>query len=261
MELPSELEDELRRFRAGEVYMPDYDPESVGWLRVIAPIVSTAVADLRNQRERLDRFSLPLLRGYDTSERGDDPAERGYASPVGGDVSPEVRTSPARTARLFLNQLRSDFRLVAYPGIDLPGIDLRLHTDRGWAKALKDNGILDEKGIRDSSVAILAVGHYLASDPTEQLRLESFLEYWTGAVDSPNEMEWWFELTLGEVVGPIVHLALSQTGQVSRPGQLPRWASEVGGDWCRGFLNAGAQELQPAHQQVPQPLEIEAPYA
>jgi hypothetical protein len=259
MELPSELEDELRRFRAGEVYMPDYNPESVGWLRVIVPIVLTAVADLRNQRERLDRFSLPLLRGYDTSERGDDPAERGYAGPVGGDVSPEVRTSPARTARLFLNQLRSDFRLVAYPNINLPDIDGLLHNDPDWAKALKENGILDEDGIRDSSVAVLAVGQYLASDPREQLRLESLLGHWTRAVESPNEMEW-FESTLGPVVGPIVQLSLSQTSDIPPPSRLPGWASEVGADWCRELLNAGARELQPAPQEVPQPLYIEAPY-
>jgi hypothetical protein len=255
MELPSDLEDELPRFRAGEVYMPSDDPDSVGWLRVIAPIVSTAVADLKNQRERLDRFSLPLLRGYDTSGGGDDTPERGYASPVGGDASPEVRTSPARTAQLFLNQLRSDFRLVAYPHIDLPRIDELMHNDPDWAKALEENGILDENGIRDSSVAILAVGRYLASDPTEQLRLENLLEYWTPAVEDPGTMEW-FESTLGPVVGPIVHLALSQTSQIPTPDQLPGWASEVGDDWCREFLNAGAQELQPAHQQVPQPQQI-----
>ena len=252
MELPSELEDELPRFRRGEVYTPSFEPDSEGWLRVIVPIVSTAVADLKNQRERLDRFSLPLLRGYDTPERG-------YAGPVGGDAGPEVRTSPTRTARLFLNQLRSDFRLVAYPNINLPDIDGLLHNRPDWAKALEENGILDENGIRDSSVAILAVGQYLASDPTEQLRLESLLEHWTRAVESPNEMEW-FESTLGPVVGPIVQLSLGQTSNIPPPGRLPGWASEVGADWCRRFLNAGAQELQPAHQKVPQPLYIEAPY-
>lgn len=228
---PSTLEDQVRRFRAGEVYEPSDDPHSVGWLRVIAPVVSVAADELENQRQRLDHFSLPFLPGAAT---------------------PKVRASPARTARLFLNQLRSDFRLVAYPNIDLASIDRWRQTDE-WASALAANGITNR------SVAILAVGHYLASDPTRGVRLESLLKPWTGAAEDSDRMEW-FESTLGPVVGPIVHLALSQTGQISRPNQLPGWASEVGDDWCQEFLNAGAQELHRAHQQVPQPLPINLTY-
>jgi hypothetical protein len=209
------LDAQVRRFRAGEVYTPSNDTDSVSWLRVMGPILSMAAADLDNQLDRLDDFSLPLW-----------PA-----------TTP--RTSPARTAQLFLSQLRSDFRRVAAPSVDLADVELQRQTHQ-WVTAL------EKHGIKNRPVAILAVGQYLALDQTEDVDLEVALKPWLGAADHSDKMEW-FETTFGPVVGPLVHLALSRTPEA--PQQLPRWASKVGDDWCHQFLTAGAQELRRAHQQ------------
>jgi hypothetical protein len=230
---PSELQAEVRQFRAGETYEPSYDPAEVGWLRVIAPVVSVAADDLENQRERLDQFSLPILPRTAISDEGEDRL-----------ATRAVRTSPARTARLFLNQLRSDYRRVAFPNIHLDDIEEQRKSPE-WASALK------AQGIPNRSVAVLAVGQYLASDQTQDAGLETVLKPWLAAAEDPDNVEG-FESTFGTVVGPLVLVAVYQT---LAPDQVPGWADQVGEDWGRQFIIAGAQELRRA-QQVPDYIEV-----
>lgn len=231
---PDELEAEVRRFRAGETYEPSYDPAEPGWLRLIAPVVSVAADDLENQRERLDQFSLPILPRTAISDQGDNRL-----------ATRAVRTSPARTARLFLNQLRSDYRRVAFPNIHLDDIEEQRKTDE-WENALK------AEHIPNRSVAILAVGQYLASDPAQDASLETVLKPWLATAEDPNNADG-YESTFGSVVGPLVHLALRQTLE---PDGLPGWAEEIDRDWCILFLRAGAQELSPAQQRARQDREV-----
>jgi hypothetical protein len=247
----SELDAAVSRFRAGEVYEPSSNPDSDGWQHVMAPLMSMAAADLENQLERLDEFSLPLL------------------PPISPDFETlPARTHPARTAQVFLSQLRSDFRCVAGPHIDLVDVEKLRHT-REWEAAL------EARNIKNRSVAVLAVGRYLDFGHTQDDLVNS-LKPWLDAADNSQEMEW-FETDLGPVVGPLVHLALQisyasqelpppwavKAGedwgrhfvdlalQISDASQeLPLWASHVGEDWGRHFLRAGALELLPAARYI-----------
>ncbi|ORX17194.1 hypothetical protein AWC31_17855 [Mycolicibacterium wolinskyi] len=203
--------------RAGKVWTPSSTYDPVLWWRVLASIVSMAAADMDNQTDRLDRVSMPLLRTYRS----------------------DVRANAARSAQRFLSQLRSDYRRVALPSVDLVDVERERQSEE-LAKALEG------AGINNCSVAILAVGQYLASDRSADLA--TALKPWISAEDHSDEMSW-FENMFGPVVGPVVHLALSSAPD--EPKELPKWAGEVGDEWCGQFLRAGAQELRSDQRQVP----------
>lgn len=196
--------------RAGRVYSPRIDDSVQSWWRVIASVVSMAAANMDNQVDRLDRFSLPLL-----------PVDR-----------PDMRANAARTAQLFLSQLRSDYRRVAVPGVELTDVEER-RQQADWAARL------EEAGIKNCSVAILAVGQYLDSDRTAYIG--TALKPWISPEDHSDEVAR-FENTFGPVVGPVVLLALSEAHD--EPQHLPSWAADTGDDWSVDFIKAGAEELR-----------------
>lgn len=205
------LDAQVGRMRAGSVHAPSSN-DSVSWWPVLASIVSMAAAEMDNQTDRLNRFSMPLL-----------PTD-----------SSDVRANAAGSAQRFLSQLRSDYRRVALPRVDLAEVE-QLRQWELWA------GRLTDANIKNCSVAILAVGQHLASDRSSDLA--TALKPWIAAEDYSDEVSW-YENTLGPVVGPVVHLALSGTFE---PQSLPKWSGEVGEDWCSQFLKAGAHELRDAH--------------
>lgn len=208
------LDTQVRRLRAGNVHAPSGD-DSASWWPVLASIVSMAAAEINNQTDRLDRFSLPLL-------------------PTG---SSDVRANATGSAQRFLGQLRSDYRRVALPEVNLAEVE-RLRQWDTWSAELESHEI------DNCSVAILAVGQYLASDRSSDLI--TVLRPWISANDSSSET-WWFENSFGSVIGPIVQLALSGADE---PKELPKWAGEVGNEWCEQFLKTGAEELRADQQPV-----------
>jgi len=210
---------QIRRLRAGEVYPPSDDPGSAAWQRVMVPIMSMAAEALANQTERLDRFSLPLLPPH----------------------TPDVRASATRAAQLFMRQLRSDYRRVASPRIDLVDVE-HWRRSKAWDMAL------DKADVKNHSVGILAVGRYLASDRTADLA--TALKLWIAAEEHPGGTAS-YVASFGPVVGPVVQLALSENPDAG-PEQLPSWASTVGDEWCTEFLKAAARELRPLPVQAPQ---------
>ena len=235
---PSALPEQVQRFRAGKAYTPSNNPDSAGWLRLILPVLATAAADLANQFDRIDRFSLPLL---PTTE-------------------PVDRASPEATAKRFLSQLRSDFRRVAFPGLDLAEVEERRLETR-WASALS------ARGIGNRSVAVLAVGQYLAFDEPVHFDLEAHLQPW---LDEADRIETgWFETTFGPVIGALVQRALRPTvGQLlpspprtvapsGRPtirlAHLPEWAHRLDIEWSYRFVSAGAQQLTRSSTQRKRP--------
>ncbi|MCW2691224.1 MAG: hypothetical protein JWR37_6114 [Mycobacterium sp.] len=212
----STLDAQVRRMRAGIVYAPSSD-DSVSWWPVLASIVSMAAAEMDNQTDRLNRFSMPLL-------------------PTNG---PDVRANAAGSAQRFLSQLRSDYRRVALPRVNLVDVE-RQRQSQEWSTEL------EKAGIHNCSVAILVVGQYLASDRSADLA--DALKPWIFAEDHPDDMSW-FENAFGPVIGPVVHLALSAAPD--EPKELPKWAGEVGEPWCSAFLKAGAHELRSDQRRVP----------
>ena len=169
-----------------------------------------------NQESRLNRFSMPLLA---TSSEG-------------------VRANATGSAQRFLGQLRADYRRVALPRVDLAVVEEMRQLD-AWAARLA------QAGVANCSVAILAVGKYLASDRSEDL--VSVLKAWISADNYTPDLAW-FENAFGPVVGPVVQLALDVS---DGPLPLPGWADEVGEKWCKQFLTAGANELRTDKQAVP----------
>ncbi|EPQ80832.1 hypothetical protein MMEU_1357 [Mycobacterium marinum str. Europe] len=112
---------------------------------------------------------------------------------------------------------------------------------RNWGKWADE---LKKANINNCSVAILAVGQYLASDRSGNLWIA--LDPWISDTDFSNEM-WWYVSMFGEVIGPVVQLALNGTDELD---ELPKWAGEVGDEWCKRFLKAGAHELRSDEQPV-----------
>jgi hypothetical protein len=208
------LDAQVRRMRAGTVYAPSGD-DSASWWPVLSSIVSMAAAEINNQTDRLDRFSMPLL-----------PTD-----------SSDVRASATGSAQRFLSQLRSDYRRVALPKVNLAEVERLRQWDKWSAE-------LESADINNCSVAILAVGQYLASDRSSDLL--SALAPWISANDFSSEM-WWFENAFGSVIGPVVQLALSGADE---PEELPKWAGVVGNEWCKLFLKTGAEELRADQQPV-----------
>jgi len=205
----STFDAQVRRLRTGDAYMPSFETDSVEWSRVMVPLMAIAGEDLRNQIERLDRFSLPLVPSNSSDERA----------------------SATRTAQRFLSQLRSDYRRIAVRDIDLGEVERqrKWYWDR-WTEALA------KFGVENCSVAILAVGQYLAKDGTADFA--TVFKPWIAPEDDPIS----FVSSFGPVVGPVVKLALSEKPDPAP--DLPPWAEQVGVEWCKEFLNAAAQELR-----------------
>jgi hypothetical protein len=241
---PKSLESQANRLRAGNVRRrppaganlvstPSLNPDTTPSNWDLVRIVSAAVAAWEKQLERVDRFSLPL---YATQDR--EPSDAQDREPSNAENSP--RASAATTAQLFLGQIRSDYRRVASPELDL-----RLLEE--LRKSVEGRFVLDRAGLSsDRSVAVLAVGQHLASrtgaDPSD---VGAALESWIDPDDNLNVLER-YEISFGEVLGPVV-LALALSGSREDGGfeiYVPRWVSHVGPDWCLEFIEAGARILQ-----------------
>ncbi|TMS45965.1 hypothetical protein [Mycobacterium sp. DBP42] len=208
MAADSALDAQVLRLQAGKTCEPSTDPGSAAWSWVMLPIASMVAAMYDEQLDRLNRFSLPLLPPHTSSRRA----------------------SATRTAHYFLEQLRSDYRRVATPSVDLEDYDkCRLSED--WQVAL------NKAGISNRSVAVFAVGQYLASDRTQPIA--TALKTWTDGTGPNTEAA--FARLFGDVVGPLVQLALTFD---DHPEKLPSWANKVGSEWCSEFLVAGAKELR-----------------
>lgn len=205
----STLDAQVRRLRTGDAYAPSFDTDSVAWSRVIVPLMAIAQEDLRNQIERLDRFSLPLVPSGPSAERA----------------------NATRTAQRFLSQLRSDYRRMAVRDIDLVAVE----EQRKWYPNIWTDA-LAKFDVENCPVAILAVGQYLATD--RSANLATALKPWIPLEDDPAS----FISSFGPVVGPVVKLALSEKPEPAL--ELPSWAEHVGVAWCEEFLNAAAQELR-----------------
>ncbi|MGD1257235.1 hypothetical protein ACKUT9_23745 [Mycobacterium seoulense] len=209
---PRTLEDEVRRLRAGVVMAAPStnDPRESEMVRV----VSAASLAWDGQLDRVDRFSRPLL-------------------PSGADM-PE-RANPGMTARLFLEQVASDYRRVASVELDLREVEAQRNSDEGTAA-------LERARVVSRPVAPLVVGQYLASfERAAGTDLGSVLEPWmVSAGDADLESQ--CAAAFGEVLGPLVQVALDKAhGHTSTV--LPDWSVAVGDSWCREFLGAGAAIL------------------
>lgn len=210
---PRTLEDEVRRLRAGivEAAASTRGPRESEMIRV----VSAASLAWDGQMDRVDRFSRPLLpSGTRTGERA----------------------NPAMTARLFLEQVASDYRRVASLELDLREVEAQRNSVKGVAT-------LERAGVVSRPVAPLAVGQYLASQERAAAGdLASVLEPWMlSAEDADRESH--YAAAFGEVLGPLLQVALDKPhDRASTP--LPSWSSRVGHMWCEEFLVAGAEILK-----------------
>jgi nucleoside phosphorylase len=288
---PNPFLSQVRRLRAGNVRppaaaaailasTPSLNPDSTPSNWDLVRIVSAALAAWEKQLARVDRFSLPL---YATQARepsdGQDrepsdahdrepsdahdrepsdahdpePSDAHDREPSDAKFGP--RANAATTAQLFLGQVRSDYRRVAWPELDLYGLEEARKSEDG--RIVLDSARLSS----DRSVAVLAVGQHLASRrgaaPSEVL---GALERWIDPNDNLDVRER-YEISFGEVLGPVVRLALDI---IRSPDDsaidiiLPRWAYYVGIPWCLQFLETGARILQaPADLLPPIASDIE----
>lgn len=210
---PRTLEGEVRRLRAGivEAAASTRDPRESEMIRV----VSAASLAWDGQLDRVDRFSRPLLlSGTRTGERA----------------------NPAMTARLFLEQVASDYRRVASLELDLREVEAQRNSVKGVAT-------LKRAGVVSRPVAPLAVGQYLAlQERAAAGDLAGVLEPWMlSAEDADRESH--YAAAFGEVLGPLLQVALDKPDdRASTP--LPSWSSRVGHMWCEEFLVAGAEILK-----------------
>jgi hypothetical protein len=208
---------EIRRLRTGQVKRTSttagLDLNDLEFERV----ASAASLAWREQLERIDRFSLPL------QAAGRSSGERARAS---------------TTARLFLEQLASDYRRVASPELDLESLEARRKSAEGSA-ALKASGVDYRR-----SIAPLAVGRHLASDRGDESHpLEAAMTPWLVA-DGDVDLESSYVAAFGIVLGPVVRLALHETADFSYSMPLPEWSERVGEVWCEEFLSEGAAILR-----------------
>lgn len=128
-----------------------------------------------------------------------------------------------------------------------PELDLR--EMEALRKSAEGRDVLGSAGFSlNRSVAVLAVGHHLASRrgaaPSEVLG--AALEPWIDPNDSPNVRER-YEISFGRVLGPVMQLALTlnrSPGDTAIDITLPSWFRPVGIEWYLQFLQAGAQILQ-----------------
>ncbi|MEE6135335.1 hypothetical protein SKC41_03205 [Mycobacterium sp. 050128] len=253
---PNPFLSQVNRLRAGNVRppaaaaanlasTPSLSPDSTPSNWDLVRIVSAAVAAWDEQLPRLDRFSLPLYATQarepsDTHDR-EPPSDTHDRGPSDVEFSP--RANAAATAQLFLGQVRSDYRRVAWPELEL----YRLEEAR---KSEEGRFVLDSAGLSsDRSVAVLAVGRYLASSTgPEPSEVRAAFEPWIDPDDNLNARER-YVTSFGEVLGPVVQLALALNRSPDTPDTsfdfiLPSWVSRVGPPWCLQFLEAGARILQ-----------------
>lgn len=209
---PRSLEQEVRRLRSGVVAAgpSTRDARESEMVRV----VSAAALAWDGQLDRVDRFSRPLLpSGSRTGERA----------------------NPAMTARLFLEQVASDYRRVASLELDLREVEAQRNSDKGVAA-------LARAGVVSRPVAPLAVGQYLASqERAADGDLASVLKPWMGPADS-GDRESQYAATFGEVLGPLLQVASDNSGD--RPSAPGGWSGRVGHTWSEDFLMAGAEILK-----------------
>lgn len=209
---PRSLQDEVGRLRSGIVAAGPsaLDARQSEMVRV----VSAASLAWDGQLDRVDRFSRPLL-------------------PSG--TRPGERANPAMTARLFLEQVASDYRRVASLRLDLREVEAQRNSDAGVAA-------LERAGVVSRPVAPLAVGQYLASwERAAAGGVASVLEPWlVAAGDGGRESQ--CAATFGEVLGPLLQVAVGHSG--GRAPAPPSWAGRVGQTWCEEFLAAGAEILE-----------------
>ncbi|OBH88183.1 hypothetical protein [Mycobacterium sp. E2989] len=209
---PRSLEQEVRRLRSGLVAAgpSTRDARESEMVRV----VSAAALAWDGQLDRVDRFSRPLLpSGNRTGERA----------------------NPAMTARLFLEQVASDYRRAASLELDLREVEAQRNSDKGVAA-------LARAGVVSRPVAPLAVGQYLASqERAADGDLASVLKPWMVSADS-EDRESQYAATFGEVLGPLLQVASDNSG--ARPSAPGGWSDRVGQTWSEDFLIAGAEILK-----------------
>ena len=140
------------------------------------------------------------------------------------------------TARLFLEQVASDYRRVASLELDLREVEAQRNSDEGAAA-------LDRARVVSRPVAPLAVGQYLASrQRAADGDLASVLEPSTlSAQDGGREPQ--YAAAFGEVLGPLLEVALDKSHDHTSM-VLPSWSSGVGHRWSEEFLIAGAEILK-----------------
>ncbi|OBH21380.1 hypothetical protein A9X04_05495 [Mycobacterium sp. E3247] len=220
---PRALEEVVRRLRAGIVMAAPStrDPRESELVRV----VSAASLAWDGQLDRVDRFSRPLL-------------------PSGAQIA--ERANAGMTARLFLEQVASDFRRVASVELDLREVEAQRSSDQG-AAALQRTGVVSRP------VAPLAVGQYLASyERDADADLGRALEPWMQSADAADR-ESQCAASFGEVLGPLVHVALG-TANDHASMVLPDWSDGVGELWCKEFLIAGSEILKDPELLVSQQI-------
>lgn len=210
---PRTLEDEVRGLRAGTVKAAPStpDPRESEMVRV----VSAASLAWDGQFDRVDRFSRPLL-------------------PSGARNG--ERANAGMTARLFLEQVASDYRRVASLELDLRDVEAQRNSGSGAAA-------LARARVASRPAAPLAVGQYLASGQrAADTDVANTLRPWMSSADGAA-FEARCAAVFGEVLGPLVQVALDEAPDHASM-MLPDWSSVVGDLWCKEFLVAGAEILK-----------------
>lgn len=211
------LDAEIRRLRLGKVQRTSTTPELSASDSEMVRVASAAYLAWNEQLQRIDRFSLPLQAAeHPTNERA----------------------RATTTARLFLEQLVSDFRRVASPDLDLQSLEAR-------RKSIEGTAILEAAGVHESrSLAPLAVGQHLASDQSSaRPSLTTAMTPWLvdeGDADLASRSL----AAFGSVLGPVVQLGLQKSPHITPPKLLPGWSGYVGDVWCEEFLVEGAAILR-----------------
>jgi hypothetical protein len=202
-----DLEAQVRRLWGGEVASSRPEPDDLP--SELVRTVSAASTIAKDQVDRLNKLSLPLLRLNAFEER----------------------SSPIAAAGRFLDQIRSDYRRVS-PRIDLSTLEQFRHTDGGQET-------LHEAHVDNQSVGVLAVGELLDSlQPVEILR------QWTDFGQTAAAEVTDYTSIFGNVLGPIVEFAL--TFRSPSPAWAADLESAAGHKWVETFIRAGADGLRDA---------------
>ena len=176
--------------------------------------VSAAATMAKDQVDRLDKISLPLVYLNEYAQRSD----------------------PTAAAWQFLDQIGSDYRRVS------PALDLR--EVEQWRESYEGAVVLRDAHVPSQPVGVLAVGELLDSHQPVQT-----LASWIAAGDVPAANMVDYTSPFGLVLGPIVQFALSPSPYYEpRPLWAPDLDSRAGHDWMNAFIAAGARWLHDAER-------------